>query len=135
MFPFTFVPACYLPVYASQCPLPVHRARLGTWPLARLYQGSHRRLLNFMRFKAQLPIEPCDYSPPRLALGRERPTSLSRKLTCNGYTTTYSPDWQARRLTGSKSETDQLSALDSDEVTQVRGLGFESNLGGPLESE
>ena len=54
--PFTFVPAYCLPVYASQCPLPVHHARLGTWPLARLYQGSHLRLLNFMRFQgATLP--------------------------------------------------------------------------------
>ncbi|MGB5831725.1 MAG: hypothetical protein WBG92_07015, partial [Thiohalocapsa sp.] len=42
-------------VYASQCPLPVHHARLGTWLLARLYQGSHLRLLTFMRFKAQCP--------------------------------------------------------------------------------
>jgi hypothetical protein len=32
-----------------------HHARLGTWLLARLYQGSHLRLLNFMRFKAQCP--------------------------------------------------------------------------------
>jgi len=52
-YPFTFVPAYNLPVYASQCPLPVHHARLGTWPPARLYQGNHLRLLNFMRFKAQ----------------------------------------------------------------------------------
>ncbi len=51
--PFTCVPVYCLPVYASQCPLPVHHARLGTWPLARLYQGSHLRLLNFMRLKAQ----------------------------------------------------------------------------------
>jgi hypothetical protein len=51
--PFTCVPAYCLPVYASQCPLPVHHARLSTWLLARLYQGSHLRLLNFMRFKAQ----------------------------------------------------------------------------------
>jgi hypothetical protein len=35
-----------------------HHARLGTWPLARLYQGSHLRPLNFMRLQGAILIEP-----------------------------------------------------------------------------
>jgi hypothetical protein len=35
-----------------------HHARLGTWPLARLYQGSHLRLLNFMRLQGATPTAP-----------------------------------------------------------------------------
>ena len=58
MFPFTVVPAYHLPVYASQCPSPVHHARLGTRLLARLYQGSHLRLLYFMRLQGATPSEP-----------------------------------------------------------------------------
>ena len=53
--PFTFVPAYRLPVYASQRPLPVQHARLGTRLLARLYRGHHLRRLTLMRFKAQPP--------------------------------------------------------------------------------
>ena len=34
-----------------------HHARLGTWLLARLYQGSHLRLLNFMRLQGAILIE------------------------------------------------------------------------------
>ena len=56
--PFTCVPAYPLPVYASQCPLPVHHARLGTRLLAKLYRGRHLRRLNFMRFQGAILIEP-----------------------------------------------------------------------------
>jgi len=59
MFPFTVVPAYHLPVYASQCPSPVHHAKLGTRLLARLYQGSPLRLLYFMRLQGATPSEPC----------------------------------------------------------------------------
>jgi hypothetical protein len=73
--PFTRVPAYCLPVYASQCPLPVHHARLGTWPLARLYQGSHLRLQNFMRFKAQHRVAGGSHPPPA-------PTERSVQISC-----------------------------------------------------
>jgi len=33
-------------------------ARLGTWLLARLYHGSHLRLLNIVRFQGATLIEP-----------------------------------------------------------------------------
>ena len=56
--PFTCVPAYPLPVYASQCPFPVHHARLGTRLLAKLYRGRHLRRLNFMRFQGAILIEP-----------------------------------------------------------------------------
>jgi hypothetical protein len=56
--PFTCVPAYCLPVYASQCPLPVHHARLGTWPLAKRYQDSHFRLLTYMRLQGATPTDP-----------------------------------------------------------------------------
>jgi len=45
MFPFTDVPACNLPVYASQRPLPANHARLGSRLLARLCRGRHLRRL------------------------------------------------------------------------------------------
>ena len=35
-----------------------HHARLGTWPLARLYQGSHLRPLNFMRLQGAILTAP-----------------------------------------------------------------------------
>ncbi len=59
IFPFTFVPAYRLPVYASQRPLPVHHARLGTRLLARLYRGRHLRRLNFKRFQGATHTVPC----------------------------------------------------------------------------
>jgi hypothetical protein len=74
--PFTRVPAYCLPVYASQCPLPVHHARLGTWPLARLYQRSHLRLQNLMRFKAQ-PSSNRTSGSPRYGFPMTFPVSLS----------------------------------------------------------
>jgi hypothetical protein len=55
ILPFTYVPAYTLPVYASQDVLPHHHARLGTRRLARLYRGSHLRLLNSMRFPRRNP--------------------------------------------------------------------------------
>jgi hypothetical protein len=58
MFPFTVVSAYALPVYASQCPLPVHHARLGTWRLARPYQGRHLRRPTNMRLQGATPSEP-----------------------------------------------------------------------------
>ena len=51
--PFTCIPACDFPVYASQWVLPPAHARLGTWPLARLCHGGHLRPLNNVRLKAQ----------------------------------------------------------------------------------
>ena len=35
-----------------------HHARLGTWLLARLYQGSHLRPLNFLRLQGATPTPP-----------------------------------------------------------------------------
>lgn len=58
IFPFTVVSAYTLPVYASQCPLPVHHARLGTWRLARPDQGRHLRRLTNMRLQGATPSEP-----------------------------------------------------------------------------
>jgi hypothetical protein len=51
--PFICIPACGLPVYASQWVLPPAHARLGTWLLARLCHGGHLRPLNNVRLKAQ----------------------------------------------------------------------------------
>ena len=58
ILPFTYVPAYTLPVYASQGVLPHHHARLGTRLLARLYRGSHLRLLNSMRFQGATRTDP-----------------------------------------------------------------------------
>jgi hypothetical protein len=58
ILPFTCVPAYTLPVYASQGVSPHHHARLGTRRLARLYRGSHLRLLNSMRFPRRNPHRP-----------------------------------------------------------------------------
>jgi hypothetical protein len=58
ILPFTYVPAYTLPVYASQGVLPHHHARLGTRLLARLYRGSHLRLLNSMRFQGATSADP-----------------------------------------------------------------------------
>jgi hypothetical protein len=58
ILPFTCVPTCTLPVYASQDVLPHHHARLGTRRLARRYRGSHLRLLNSMRFPRRNPPGP-----------------------------------------------------------------------------
>jgi hypothetical protein len=57
ILPFTCVPAYTLPVYASQGVSPHHHARLGTRRLARLYRGSHLRLLNSMRFPRRNPAQ------------------------------------------------------------------------------
>jgi len=48
-----------------------HHARLGTWLLARLYQGSHLRPLNFMRLQGATPTDPDvpDLGIRRLGLG------------------------------------------------------------------
>src|ERR1700681_1299407 len=48
--PFTDVPVCNLPVYASQC-RGSHHARLGTRLRARLCRGRHRRRLDSMSFQ------------------------------------------------------------------------------------
>lgn len=58
-FPFTFVSAYCLPVYASQWPLPDNHARLGSWLLAKLYHGSYLKLQNFMRLQGATLTDPC----------------------------------------------------------------------------
>jgi len=45
-----------------------HHARLGTWLLARLYQGSHLRPLNFMRLQGATLPEPDVRVSPHPAL-------------------------------------------------------------------
>ena len=50
IFPFTRVPACNLPVYASQC-CRSHHARLGTRLRAKLCRGRHLRRLDSMSFQ------------------------------------------------------------------------------------
>jgi hypothetical protein len=77
ILPFTYVPAYTLPVYASQDVLPHHHARLGTRRLARLYRGSHLRLLNSMRFPRRNP-----HSPGRAVFPHPVPRlhSLPRRL-------------------------------------------------------
>src|SRR5208283_3371671 len=57
--PFTFVSACNLPVYASQGPLPIHHARLGTRLPAKLYRGRYFRRLNPLRLQGATPTPPC----------------------------------------------------------------------------
>jgi len=57
-FPVHFIPAYNLPVYASQWPLPEHRARLGSRLLARLCRGRRRRRQTSTRLQGATLIEP-----------------------------------------------------------------------------
>src|SRR5262249_49906030 len=54
IFPFTVVPACTLPVYASQCPHG-HHARLGTRLPATRCRGRHCRRLDSRSFQGATP--------------------------------------------------------------------------------
>ena len=66
-----------------------HHARLGTWLLAKLYQGSHLRLLNFMRLQGAILIEP-DMQISRIRLSDKTAYLCTRKVIRS------SPDLQHR---------------------------------------
>jgi hypothetical protein len=69
-----------------------HHARLGTWLLARLYQGSHLRLLYSMRLQGAILIEP-DMQIYRIRLSDKTACLRTRKVIRS------SPDTTQGRVT------------------------------------